>query len=148
VYGDIWRSCSDGTRIIQGYFSTGTDQKVRIRIRGKSAYLTIKGKRQGIVRSEFEKTIPVSLAQAMLSRLPPEKLIEKTRYEIPHGELVWEIDVFEGRNAGLVLAEVELSHPEQPIALPAWVGREVTFDDRYTNSHLSEEPVSTWFQAA
>jgi adenylate cyclase len=148
VYGDIWRSCCNGSRIIQGYFSTRTNSKIRIRIRDETAYLTIKGKRQGIVRAEFEKFIPLSLAEAMLARLPPESLIEKTRYEIEHADLTWEVDVFEGRNAGLVIAEVELYHPEQPVVLPGWVGPEVTFDERYSNSRLSVEPVCTWFQAA
>jgi len=148
VYGDIWRSCCNGSRIVQGYFSTLKHSKVRIRIRDETAFLTIKGKRQGIVRTEFEKIIPFAFAEAMLARVPHETLIEKTRYEIEYADLTWEIDVFEGRNAGLVMAEVELSHPDQPVVLPSWVGREVTFDERYSNSHLSVEPISTWFQAA
>ena len=67
-------------------------------------------------------------------------LIEKTRYEIPHASLIWHVDVFEGHNAGLVLAEVELDHPEQPIEYPPWLGQEVSHDPRFRNSRLSHEP--------
>ena len=62
--------------------------------------------------------------------------------------MTWEIDVFNGRNSGLVMAEIELSHPDQQIELPDWVGAEVTFDQRYGNSSLSNRPISTWPAAA
>ncbi|UEM18869.1 CYTH domain-containing protein [Skermanella mucosa] len=148
VCQDIDRLCRDGDRIIQGYFTFDRESRIRIRIRNDRAFLTIKGPRQGMTRSEFETNIPLPIAAAMLSRLPPESLIEKVRYTLPYAGLAWEIDVFGGLNAGLVVAEVELSHPEQEITLPHWVGREITYDARYGNSSLSVEPVSSWTQAA
>ena len=59
-----------------------------------------------------------------------------------HDVFTWEVDVFEGRNAGLVIAEVELSYPNQLVALPAWVGREITADERYGNSTIAVRPVT------
>jgi CYTH domain-containing protein len=70
-------------------------------------------------------------------------VIEKVRYKVPHNGLMWEVDVFEGRNTGLVIAEVELSHSHQTVTLPSWVGREITADDRYGNSTLSVWPVGS-----
>ena len=148
VCQDVRQFCRDGHPIIQGYISSDKGRKTRIRIRNGQAFLTIKGDRNGLVRSEFERTIPFSWAFALLSRLPSETLISKTRYEVEFAGMTWEIDVFNGRNRGLILAEVELSHPDQSIELPDWVGEEVTFDPRYGNSSLSVRPITTWSEAA
>src|SRR4051812_32082892 len=106
VCQDVRQICRDGDRIIQGYISSYGGQKTRIRIRNDQAFLTIKGDRVGLVRSEFEKAIPFSRAFALLSQLPQESLISKTRYEVDFAGMTWEIDVFHGRNRGLVVAEV------------------------------------------
>ncbi|EWY39763.1 hypothetical protein N825_04430 [Skermanella stibiiresistens SB22] len=148
VCQDVHRLCVDGDRILQGYFSFDGQSKIRIRTRGDEAFLTIKGPRHGVTRTEYERNIPVPLAAAMLSRLPWNRLIQKTRYIIPHDGMDWEIDVFEGLNAGLIIAEIELAHAEQEITLPPWIGREVTYDDRYGNSNLSVDPISAWVRAA
>jgi adenylate cyclase len=148
VSQDVRQFCRGGHQIIQGYVSSNCGRKTRIRIRNDQAFLTIKGNRNGLVRSEFERTIPFSWAIAVLSRLPSETLISKTRYEVEFAGMTWEIDVFNGRNRGLVLAEVELSHADQSIQLPDWVGEEVTFDPRYGNSSLSVRPITTWAEAA
>jgi adenylate cyclase len=148
VCQDVRQICCHGDRIIQGYISLNGSRKTRVRIRNDQAFLTTKGERRGLVRSEFERTVPFSWAVSVLSHLPPHTLITKTRYEVEFSGMIWEIDVFDGRNSGLVMAEVELSHPEQEIELPDWVGAEVTFDPRYGNSSLSDRPVSTWPVAA
>ncbi|QQP91465.1 CYTH domain-containing protein [Skermanella sp. TT6] len=148
VCQDIGGLCRHGDRIIQGYFPFDRQSRIRVRIRNDHAYLTIKGPRRGAVRSEFESDIPLAIAASMLSQLPRETLVEKVRYTVPYAGLMWEIDVFGGLNAGLVVAEVELSHPEQEVVLPHWVGREITYDARYGNSRLSVEPISSWTQAA
>ena len=79
-------------------------------------------------------------AEAMLAALCARPLIEKVRYQVPHAGLVWHVDEFTGENTGLVLAEVELEDPQQPVTLPDWIGAEVTFDERYRNSHLVDSP--------
>ena len=83
-------------------------------------------------------------ADERLDRLAVSGLVEKTRYRIPQGDLAWEVDVFEGANAGLVVAEIELPDEARPVLLPDWVGQEVTTDPRYYNSSLSERPFTTW----
>ncbi|HYI71356.1 MAG TPA: CYTH domain-containing protein [Skermanella sp.] len=151
VCQDVRHFCRHGDRIVQGYisFDNGNGgQKARVRIRNDQAFLTIKGERRGLVRPEFERVVSLSWANGLLSRLPPDTLIHKTRYEVEFAGMTWEIDVFNGRNSGLVVAEIELEHAEQEIELPDWVGAEVTFDERYGNSSLSVRPVSTWPAAA
>jgi CYTH domain-containing protein len=139
VAKDSWRGHAHGQRYCQGYLSKG-DVTVRVRRAGPRAFLTIKGSGNEIVRPEFEYEIPVEEAEAMI-KLCRRPLIEKTRYEVLHEGVVWEVDEFEGENAGLVLAEVELEHPDQLLALPEWVGAEVTSDQRYRNSQLVDAPM-------
>ena len=97
-------------------------------------YITIKGEPNGIVRPEYEYPVPVDEAEAMLESLCRRPLIEKTRYHVMHEGMLWFVDEFCGDNAGLLLAEVELDDPAQPVRLPPWVGDEVTRDPRYRNS--------------
>jgi CYTH domain-containing protein len=106
--------------------------------------LTIKGVSTGISRSEFEYPIPIEDAVELLQTLCQPPLIEKTRYRIEHGGLVWEVDEFMGDNAGLVVAEVELKSVDQVIDLPDWIGAEVSSDRRYFNSNLAKYPYSQW----
>ena len=108
VKGDEWRrSATAGTRLRQAYLSDGGNAAVRVRIAEDRAFITIKAARPGRVRDEFEYPIPVSDAEQMLA-LCSGIMLEKTRYRIPEGNYVWEIDVYGGDNTGLVLAEIEL----------------------------------------
>ena len=109
VKSDAWRSLGSGTVYRQGYIYTENRTTVRVRIAGDCGYLTIKGKRVGAVRSEFEYPIPREDGEIMLETLCDHPLIEKFRYRISQGDLVWEVDEFAGENAGLILAEVELT---------------------------------------
>lgn len=111
---------------------------VRVRRVGSEAFLTVKRPANGIARSEFEYPVPVE-AEAML-KLYVRPLIEKTRYEGPHQGPVWHVDEFAGDNEGLILAEVELEHPEQAIELPSWVSEEVPHNERFLNSRLVDNP--------
>jgi len=136
VSSDEWRTRPDGsvtpgTLFCQGYIPTEGLTTVRVRIEGEQARLTIKGKNEGLARTEFEYPIPLADARQMLDNLCARPLIEKTRYCYEYAGLVWEIDVFAGDNAGLVVAEVELASVEQSVALPDWVGQEVSQDPRY-----------------
>lgn len=141
---DGWRQGAEGTLYRQGYLSTAAERNVRVRTIGERAYLTVKGKGEGITRLEFEYEIPLADGEAMLDRLCHRPLIEKVRYKIEHGGLVWEVDEFRGENAGLVVAEVELESEDQVFAVPPWVGEEVTADPRYLNANLVRRPYTTW----
>jgi adenylate cyclase len=140
----VWRAPPAGTRYRQGYLSTDPARGVRVRRAGGQAWLTIKGKTVGISRAEYEYPIPVADAIEMLDRLCLRPLIEKTRYRVEVAGLVWEVDEFDGANAGLVIAEVELADENQRIELPDWVGREVTADPRYYNASLVDRPFREW----
>ncbi len=141
---DEWRRGAQGQLYRQGYLSTDTARTVRVRIVGQRALLTIKGLTRGISRLEFEYEIPLADATRLLDELCHRPLIEKTRYEVGHAGLTWEIDEFHGDNKGLVVAEVELSAEDQHIELPGWVGAEVSGDARYYNANLAQHPYSQW----
>jgi len=144
VAGDGWRGLAPGRYYRQGYLSTAAGRTVRVRAVGDSGYLTIKGATVNATRVEYEYRIPVEDAHAMLDGLCERPLIEKTRYRIEHRGLVWEVDEFAGENAGLLLAEVELESEDQDIALPEWIGEEVTGDPRYYKANLIANPFSQW----
>lgn len=132
-----------GTDFQQGYLSRGA-ATVRVRIAGDLAFLTIKGQTQGISRSEFEYPIPISDASDMLATLCDEPAIEKTRYRVNFADKDWEVDVFHGANAELVIAEVELDNEHETLTLPDWVSLEVSHDPRYFNSQLAKTPYNQW----
>ncbi len=106
--------------------------------------MTIKGTRSGASRAEYEYEIPVEDADEILDNQALGAVVEKTRYRVDHAGLTWEVDVFEGANAGLAIAEVELPSETADVQMPEWVGDEVTDDDRYYNSNLVAHPYSTW----
>ena len=143
VLNDGWRTGHPGYVCRQGYLHAGDRGTVRVRVMDDHAYLTVKGKAVGITRDEFEYEIPRVDAETMLT-LCEGIIIEKTRYLVPHAGRTWEVDVFDGANAGLVIAELELSDAEEAFNLPAWVGDEVSHDRRYTNAYLSKHPFTTW----
>ena len=142
VCGQGWRQ-GLAQRYSQGYLNRAAERTVRVRIAGEQAFLTIKGRSQGASRLEFEYPVPLADAQALL-QLCEGPLIEKTRYTLEQDGLRWEVDEFHGENAGLVLAEVELASEDQTITRPDWLGKEVTGDERYYNSRLSEQPFGRW----
>ena len=142
--GANWRVGAVGTFVRQGYLSVSEGRTVRVRTIGEEGFLTIKGSTQGVSRREFEYSIPIADANQMLEELCLHPLIEKTRYRIPYGDLVWEVDEFSGDNEGLIVAEVELGHEDQEISLPEWIGEEVSGDPRYFNSNLSVCPYTEW----
>lgn len=143
VTGDGWRAGSVATEMRQGYVSLGPPASVRVRIEGRRAFLNIKESTLGIRRGEFEYEIPVADAEDLL-RLCQGTVISKTRHRVQHGQHTWEVDVFDGENAGLVTAEVELVREDEPVTLPPWVGEEVSNDRRYRNTYLSQHPYRTW----
>jgi adenylate cyclase len=145
VNSDSWRKqVSPPARLRQGYLSTELDRTVRIRLEDEVGTLTIKGKRVGAKAPEFEYPIPRADAVELLEKLCKPYVIDKNRYRLQRDNIVWEIDEYLGENAGLVVAEVELSDEDQAFAEPEWLGEEVTRDFRYTNARLSEHPFNHW----
>jgi CYTH domain-containing protein len=144
VKGNGWRDPGAGVPYRQGYLSTGAERTVRVRLIRDKGWLTIKGITVGATRSEYEYEIPADEAGEMLDNLCERPLIEKTRYRIEHQGLIWEVDEFDGDNAGLIIAEVELEAEGQAIVLPDWVGEEVTDDPRYYNANLIANPFTRW----
>lgn len=138
-----WKPKHKGSKIVQGYLSVDPERVVRVRISDDKAFLTIKGKPTGIVRTELEYEIPKNEAEVLL-KMCLNSLVEKTRYKEQIGNLTWEIDLFEGKNKGLILAEVELESENQSFNLPDWVTTEVSTHTRYFNSWLSRKPYSEW----
>jgi adenylate cyclase len=145
VQGDGWKSGA-GVRYRQGYLNRDKNRTVRVRIAGDAAFLTVKGVSLGATRAEFEYAIPLTDAEGLLT-LCDGPLVEKTRHLVRVGGTLWEVDDFAGDNAGLVVAEVELTHENQLFEQPEWLGQEVTHDARYFNSNLATTPFSKWRQA-
>jgi hypothetical protein len=132
-------------RIVQGYLNSNPERTVRIRIKGTQGFITIKGKgnESGTTRFEWEKEIEVTEAEQLLL-LCEDGVIDKMRYEIPFGKHLYEVDVFEGDNKGLIIAEIELEDENESFEKPNWLGKEVTGDDRYYNASLSVSSYKNW----
>lgn len=128
----------------QGYLNQSPDCSLRVRISENRAWLNIKSVTVGAMRHEFEYEIPVSDGHQMLDTLTRTPLIEKIRHYVTLGPHTWEIDVFEGDNSGLIVAEIELDAPDEPFDRPDWLGEEVTHDIRYYNTCLTTQPYQSW----
>ncbi len=144
VVSDGWRAGARGLPYRQGYLAASQEITVRARVAGERAWLTIKGPASEGARDEYEYPIPVADAEEMLEHLCVGRRIEKLRHRVPYAGHTWEVDEFSGENAPLVVAEVELDSIDAEVALPPWVGLEVTYDPRYTNSALARNPYSRW----
>jgi len=124
--------------IKQGYIAKTEDNTVvRVRIANKKGFLTIKGANIGCSRPEFEYEIPYEDALTMLNTLCTKKIIKK-RYLLNLNKHTWEIDIFEGKNKGLIIAEIELTNENELFEIPKWIKKEVTNDKKYYNSNLLE----------
>ena len=132
-------------RIVQGFLNTHPERTVRVRLHGNNAFITVKGigNSTGTTRFEWEKKIPVKDAKKLLE-LCELGNIDKTRYQVKLENHIFEVDVFHGENEGLILAEVELAHEDEPFLKPNWLGKEVTGQPQYYNSQLSKHPFKTW----
>ena len=142
VVGDDWRA-APAVPYAQGYLNRDKQRTVRVRIVQGAAWLTVKGVSVGATRAEFEYAIPVADAEQLLA-LCDGPVVRKTRRVVHHAGARWEIDEFEGDNAGLVVAEIELAAEDTPFEPPPWLGAEVTHDPRYFNSSLATAPYCTW----
>ena len=145
IKGDYKKHSVKSLTIRQGYISTLHGITVRVRLKDKKGYLTIKGGtgENGLSRYEWEKEIAFEEADELL-RLCDSGIIDKTRYLIPAGNFTWEVDEFHGENEGLVMAEIELKSESDTFPLPEWLGQEVTGDIRYYNSYIAKNPFTRW----
>ncbi len=150
VRGGAWRASTDRVVMKQAYLSTDPDRTVRVRVEGALAVLTIKGRRRGDARPEFNFNIPPEDALALMA-LARGHAIEKVRFRVEVAGFTWEVDEFSGKNEGLVVAEVEAeseSALERAVATrPDWIGADVSDDGRLYNASLAERPFCTWSEA-
>lgn len=133
------------TSIKQGFLNSNKNRIVRIRIADTLAFITVKGKSNlsGTTRFEWEKEINIQEAEELLLLCEPS-IIEKIRYCIKKENHTFEIDVFLGKNKGLVVAEIELTSENESFEKPDWLGKEVTGKIKYYNSNLSNHPYKEW----
>lgn len=133
------------TRIAQGFLNTDPSRTVRVRIMGEKGFLTVKGASNDSGTTRFEWEIEISVKEATnLIDLCESGILEKNRYEVPSGKHIFEVDEFLGENKGLIVAEVELEHEDEPFERPEWLGEEVTGQRKYYNSQLSKTPFKEW----
>lgn len=142
---DAWEKVDRpvGVPFRQGYIVKDQQKVVRVRITPDSGFITIKGESKGAVRSEFEYSIPREDANELLELFCSYE-VAKRRYFMPFRAKTWEVDVFEGKNSGLIVAEIELNSVDELFEKPDWVGEEVTEDPRYYNAFLAEHPYAEW----
>lgn len=147
---DAWRAeVSHSARLEQAYLTPpaggeGARASVRVRSDGARAWLNLKSRTLGAVRREFEYEVPLADARVMLDALCAGAAILKTRHYVKRGAHTFEIDEFDGENAGLVVAEIELGAEDEVFERPTWLGAEVTDDPRYYNVNLVTHPYCRW----
>ncbi|MBA4010553.1 MAG: hypothetical protein C0481_01680 [Phenylobacterium sp.] len=145
VANETWRAAAGPPiRYRQGYLSKTALGTVRVRVSDGGAYVTIKGRRRGLTRHELSYAVPLGEAEELLA-LCGSWTLEKERHLVEHQGSIWEVDVYLGAAAGLVVAEIELEREDQLFAIPPWLGPEVSLDRRYRNSSiaLQAEPYVT-----
>lgn len=145
VTGDFHRFVSNSVHIVQGYLNSDPERTVRVRIKGNSGFITIKGKANeaGTSRYEWEKEIALNEAIDLIQLCEPG-VIDKVRHLVKVGSHTYEIDVFQGNNIGLIIAEIELGNEDDTFEKPQWLGEEVTGNPKYYNSMLVINPFTLW----
>lgn len=143
---DFKTSAQGEIKIQQGYLNRDPNKTIRIRIKNDKGVLTIKGKgsADGMERFEWETDVAINEAKSLMELCEPQQRIEKTRYLVPFDKHTWEVDLFDGENEGLCVAEIELSDRDESFTKPDWCGEEVTGDKRYYNLQLAQQPFKTW----
>jgi adenylate cyclase len=145
VTGDFKNQAEYTEAIMQAYLSSVPERTVRVRIRGKRGWITVKGggSPSGLSRFEWEMEIPLADAVALMDLCEPGR-IEKMRHRVMAGRHQVDVDEFLGENAGLVLAEIELQSEDEEFEKPDWLGEEVTGRPEYYNAMLIRRPYKTW----
>ena len=132
-----------GCHYRQGYLLTDSKKTIRVRLTDAKAYLTIKGISVGSSRLEYEYEIPATEGKELLDNFSVSEL-SKIRYNIEFKNKIWEVDEFLGDNAGLFIAEIELTSEDEIVEIPEWVAKEVTEEAKYYNSNLTINPYKKW----
>lgn len=142
---DFIKDSHQNNRIEQGYLNSHKDRAVRVRVKNNTGYLTVKGcsNESGTTRFEWEKEISITEATQLLAICEPGAIC-KTRYLVKNNQHIFEIDVFDGDNKGLIVAEIELENENETFEKPNWLGKEVTGDVKYYNSQLVKKPFKNW----
>jgi adenylate cyclase len=143
IHPDNIPALDNGIAIAQGYLIRGDDRSLRIRKYGDDYILTFKAGK-GLARTEIERALSHEEGEHLFETSVLDAPIIKTRHLLIVDNHTWEIDVFEGENAGLVIAEIELSSEHELFRTPDWVHREVSSDPRFLNSNLAHQPISAW----
>jgi CYTH domain-containing protein len=139
---DGWKSwVAQRIHIRDGLIASNNGNKARVRIADANATITLKSRRRGLIRTEFEYAIPYSDALEMLQTMCDGHVLDKVRHVIPYAGSLWHVDVYEGILNGVVLAEVELQHADQELCLPPWIGEEVTNDPRYRKLNMERQRI-------
>jgi len=139
---DDWKSSvTRRIRIRDGLIASNNGNKARVRIADSNATITLKSRRRGPIRTEFEYAIPYSDAVEILQTMCDGRVLDKVRHVITHAGSLWHVDVYEGILDGVVLAEVELQHADQKLDLPGWIGKEVTGDPRYRKINMQTQRI-------
>jgi adenylate cyclase len=148
VANEGWRELTEPGRSFRQAYLAETDRAaIRVRISdGKEAVITIKSAKPGLSRSEFEYSVPVADAEA-LAELRQGSVLRKTRFRVPQTDMNWEVDVYHGENAGLVIAEIEVDSEDASVEKPPWVGKEVTGERRFYAAQLARRPFQSWSEA-
>src|ERR1700722_16936617 len=145
VANDVWKtSMARSIRIRDGLIASNNGHKARVRISDAQATITLKSRRIGPTRSEFEYAIPYSDAEEMLRTMCDGHVLDKVRHFVPHAGATWYVDVYDGILDGIVLAEIELERADQKVELPAWIGKEVTGDPSYRKVNLLAQRIAAW----
>ena len=145
VINDNWKEhVLSSKKMSQGYLSNQNNNSVRVRIANDKAHLNIKSGGLSIKRLEYEYEIPLQDAEELLTNLTDGGVVEKTRYKVKCGDHTWDLDIFEGVNDGLQMAEVELDAEDEQFQMPDWAGKEVSDDARYYNVNLISNPYRNW----
>jgi adenylate cyclase len=145
VKNDKWKPFVESEAIMmQGYLASLTNVSIRVRVAKGKAHLNIKSATLGISRSEYEYEIPLLDGEEMLANLTTGSVIDKVRYRVRCGDHTWELDVFHGDNAGLIVAELELNSEDEAFEMPEWAGEEVSGDPKYYNASLVKHPYRDW----
>ncbi|MBI5162819.1 MAG: CYTH domain-containing protein [Magnetospirillum sp.] len=148
VRSGVWQAAAAArAEIEQGYLSRAGDTTVRVRRIDAAATLAVKVRDAAPGRVELEYPIPVEHAEFLLSAVCERPPIRKIRHTVPYCGQLWSVDVFEGVNHGLVLAEIELADPGAAMVRPFWLGDEITDDPRFRNSSLFRRPFGEWGRA-
>jgi adenylate cyclase len=148
VANDGWKnSVTRRIRIRDGLIANNNGNKARVRISDSNATITLKSRRRGPIRTEFEYAIPYSDAAEILRTVCDGHVLDKTRHVVTHTAVVWHVDVYDGILNGVVLAEIELQHADQKLDLPDWIGKEVTSDARYKKTNMLTQRIVDLYAA-